>query len=114
MGSSAGTSAVLFACVATWLAALAGLTPMAIAAPQGAQPVVVAYLLGMAVRVLVCLLTGLVGIFALRLATTPLLLTMGVLYLPLLLIEIVLVSRYLARMDGHRPDDKGSKQEVTA
>jgi hypothetical protein len=91
--------AVLFAVTLVWLAAVIALIPVAWLSPRGVMPTVYGYFIGMGARLVLCLVAANIAVHAFGLPGPPLGLSLGVLYMSLLLVEVVFVARHLCRAD---------------
>ncbi len=83
-----------------WLSALVGLVPVALLGPRGVLPTVTGYFLGMGIRMGACLGAGLLGVYIGGLPAKPVGIALTVFYLPLLLVEVGMVGRYLSHKDA--------------
>lgn len=107
--SSTTRPAVLFSVMATWVVAILAVLPVATLARRGVRATLIASLLGMAVRMMLCLGVALLGIYILDMPATVLLLTMVGGYVVMLFVEVAFVARYLWFQDSpvgspaHRP-----------
>jgi len=93
-------SAILFAGIVSWGAALIGLLPVAMVGLGSAEATVRAYFVGMGGRWLFCALGGLFGALVLDLSVEPMLLGLVGFYVPLLFVEAALVGRCLWLQDS--------------
>ena len=96
-GALAGVSAM--AGVVTFSLVLS-ILPVGVLGRLGVMPTVYAYFLGAAARFVICLAAGFLLVKAQGLPAVPVMLTLAIMYLPLLFIESALVGRYLWKKDA--------------
>ena len=82
-----------------WLAAVIALIPVAWLSPRGVMPTVYGYFIGMGARLVLCLVAANIAVHAFGMPGPPLGVSLGVLYMSLLLVEVVFVARHLCRAD---------------
>ena len=80
-----------------WAASLVAVVPVALLDRRGGAGTVTGYFIGAAIRIAVCLAAALVGVLACDLPAGPVLLTLAVVYVPLLWLESALVARGMWR-----------------
>jgi len=96
-------SAVLTIGLATWLSGLLSVLPVAGVSATRANDVMLyvkAYFLGAGLRILVCLAALVIAVKPMGLPAAPVVITLMVVYLPLLFIETAGVTRYIKSPDG--------------
>lgn len=83
----------------SWLGAVLGLVPIAYLGPRGVMPAIHGWYAGMALRLAVCVVGVLFGLYAFGLALEPMLLGIAGYYILMLFIEAGIVSKYLWNKD---------------
>lgn len=96
-GAPAGVGAM--AGVVTFSLVLSVL-PVGVLGRLGVMPTVYAYFLGAAARFVICIAGGFLLVKAQGLPAAPVMLTLAIMYVPLLFIESALVGRYLWKKDS--------------
>jgi hypothetical protein len=98
-GAADVRQAVWFAAAVGWASALAGLAPVVIAGRRGLMWTVYGYFVGMGLRLALCFGASMVAVHGGWLPGRPTALALAVFYLPLLLVEVGMVGRYLWQKD---------------
>ena len=83
-----------------WASSIIGLMPVIVLGPKGVRPTVVGYFIGAGARVLICIVAAVVLIKAIHLPAEAVMITLVVMYLPMLFLESTCVCRYLWQKDG--------------
>ena len=91
--------AVLWMGMIAWLAGLLGLLPVALAGSRTVLSTVRAYFTGAMIRVLLSLLAVLMFVKGMGLPPAPVVVTLMVIYLPMLYLETFMVVRYIKGND---------------
>jgi hypothetical protein len=96
-----------------WLAVILGMLPLSFAGPRGVQPTIVAYFVGMSIRLIVCAAGWLVGTLAYAMPGSAVLLALAWVYIPLQLVEAAFVARYLWLKDAQARPPAGLKEALS-
>ena len=108
-------SAVAPMAAVVWLSCLLSLGPVIVLGSRGVGPTVWAYFVGAAVRVVICLMAAVVLVKRLAYPLEPVMITLVMLYLPMLFVEAGFVGRYLWLKDhlrGAKPRGQGVAAEA--
>lgn len=105
-------SAVLVGLVVMFSSALS-MVYIARSAARGPHAIANSFMLGMIIRMVTALAAVAIGIAIMQLPVTALLLTLALTYLPLLAVEVVLITRFLRRL-GPTPNCRNSKPASNA
>ena len=102
-----------------WVSSLLGVLPVAILGRRGVFPTVVGYFVGAGIRIVLCLAAAVIAAKGYGLPLAMTMISMVVMYQPLLFVETACVGRYLCRKD-HLPkspdataDDRWQRAEAT-
>jgi len=99
---------------AVWSSLLVSVGLVAMAGPFGARATVMASFGASAFRMLFCLAAGWVGVLLMGWPGRTVGLALGVLYVPLMLLEVALVGRYLWAKDFPAPGPRHTPETVEA
>ena len=88
-----------------WLASLVGIGPMWMMGRYGIEAICAGYFAGMISRLAIFALAATACVYGLNLAVEPVVAVAAWYYLPLLFVEVLLVSRYLNKYDIQRTDE---------
>lgn len=116
--NDAGTaqSTVGFAILVVWVVSVLAIIPVAVFGPRGVTATMAAYCLGMAGRMLVCVAAALIVVQTRYLPAEPTLLSMLAAYLGMVVVETVIVGRYLRSKDsiaGREAEAKSGSKPCT-
>jgi hypothetical protein len=108
-GAGTARSIVGFAVLVVWVASVLAIIPVALFGPRGVTATMVAYLSGMAGRLLACVAAALIVVQSQFLPAAPTLLSMGAAYLGMVIVETAIVGRYLRSKDSIGGHQAGAK-----
>ncbi len=101
------TRGLLLAAAVSWIAALLALAPVTLLGPLGVMATIWGYFIGAGGRIVLCVLAGAMLVKLAHLPAKSVMLTLVVMYLPLLMVEASLVARYLWLKDALAPPKSG-------
>ena len=108
-GGAAGVNSMA---LVVWLSSLVSLMPVVVRVPSCVQPTVAVYFAGAAARIALCIVSAVVLVRGFDLPRETVLLTLAVMYLPLLFVEAGFVAAYLWKKDS-LPKAKAPAESTT-